>query len=162
MKYISIIFMALILMSCRSQPMERVRIEYREADTTAIYKRLSELLKERSLSQRSSDSTIDRSSERIVVNAAGDTVRIYSERIVYRASLRETELLLKLEAKDRIVDSLMQRDVEVRIDSVPYPVERKLTWWEQTKMDVGGWAISIAIIAMVVIALMAWRAKKLK
>lgn len=162
MKYISIIFMALILMSCRSQPMERVRVEYREADTTAIYKRLSELLKERALSQRSSDSTIDRSSERVVINAAGDTVRVYSERIVYRASLRETELLLKLEAKDRLIDSLMQRGVEVRIDSIPYPVEKKLTWWEQTKMDVGGWAISVAVIAMVVIALMAWRAKKLK
>ena len=40
-----------------------------------------------------------------------------------------------------------------RTDSVPvpYPVERKLTKWEQTKQDVGGIAIGV-IIAVVCIA----------
>ena len=38
------------------------------------------------------------------------------------------------------------------VDSVrvPYAVERKLTWWEQTKMDFGGMAIGGTFIALCV------------
>lgn len=32
----------------------------------------------------------------------------------------------------------------------PYPVERELSWWEKTKMDIGGYAI-VAIVIMILI-----------
>lgn len=49
-----------------------------------------------------------------------------------------------------LVDSLRA----VRMDSVdrpvPYPVERSLSRWEQTKLDVGGMAIGAIVIALCV------------
>ncbi|WP_234367677.1 hypothetical protein [Parabacteroides pacaensis] len=42
--------------------------------------------------------------------------------------------------KDRLVtDTLLVNDT-IR---VPYPVEKELTRWQKTKMDVGGWAIGM-------------------
>lgn len=45
----------------------------------------------------------------------------------------------------------------VRRDSIPIPVpvEKKRTWWEQTKIDVGGYAVTIIVI-YVLCRLMRW------
>lgn len=44
---------------------------------------------------------------------------------------------------------------------VPYPVEKQLTWWQQFQIDVGGWAIGIAIIsAIIVIMVVVHKMKK--
>ena len=54
---------------------------------------------------------------------------------------------------------VLQRDtmLTVRRDSipVPIPVEKKRTWWEQTKIDVGGYAVAIIVI-YVLCRLMRW------
>lgn len=54
---------------------------------------------------------------------------------------------------------VLQRDtmLTVRRDSipVPVPVEKKRTWWEQTKIDVGGYAVAIIVI-YVLCRLMRW------
>lgn len=54
---------------------------------------------------------------------------------------------------------VLQRDtmLTVRRDSipVPVPVEKKRTWWEQTKIDVGGYAVTIIVI-YVLCRLMRW------
>lgn len=54
---------------------------------------------------------------------------------------------------------VFQRDtmLTVRRDSipVPIPVEKKRTWWEQTKIDVGGYAVAIIVI-YVLCRLMRW------
>lgn len=34
---------------------------------------------------------------------------------------------------------------------VPYPVEKQLTWWQQFRIDVGGWAIGIVVILITAI-----------
>jgi len=34
---------------------------------------------------------------------------------------------------------------------VPYPVEKQLTWWQQFRIDVGGWAIMIIAITILII-----------
>lgn len=49
-----------------------------------------------------------------------------------------------------------------RIDSikVPYPVERKLTRWEQTKMDFGGFALGGVVIALCIAVV--WLIKKFR
>lgn len=43
----------------------------------------------------------------------------------------------------------------------PYPVERKLNWWEKTKMDIGGYAIvTIVIIILIVVGRLIYKLKK--
>lgn len=58
-----------------------------------------------------------------------------------------------------LVDSLraVKRDSVDR--PVPYPVERKLTRWEQTKQDVGGMFLG-GMVAAVVFAVLAWIVKR--
>lgn len=44
---------------------------------------------------------------------------------------------------------------------VPYPVEKQLTWWQQFRLDVGGWAIGIvAISVLIMIAMVVYKMKK--
>ena len=59
----------------------------------------------------------------IFVREKGDTVFVDRWRYLYRDKL--------------ITDTLIVND-SIR---VPYPVEKHLSRWQQTKMDVGGWAI---------------------
>ena len=49
----------------------------------------------------------------------------------------------------------------MRTDSipVPVPVEKKRTWWEQTKIDVGGYAVAIIVI-YILYRLMRWIIKR--
>ena len=42
----------------------------------------------------------------------------------------------------------------------PYPVERKLTAWEQVKQDAGGWALAAVGILAVAVAWLAKRQRK--
>ena len=89
------------------------------------------------------DSVIQRDS--VAVIQKGDTVLITKWRDRYRVKQR-TDTVYKA-----VTDS-------VKV-SVPYPVERKLTKWEQTKHDVGGMAmgaLSVAVLAAVI----AWVVKR--
>lgn len=65
----------------------------------------------------------------------GDTVLITKTKYLYRDKLvRDTVYMSK-------TDSIQ----------VPYPVERKLTKWEQFRLDVGGWAIITVIIIILIV-----------
>lgn len=74
----------------------------------------------------------------------GDTVIDYRDRVKWR---------------DRFVHDTCY--IETR-DSVPvpYPVEKKLTWWQQTKMDLGGVAI-VVLITVVCIAVV-WLVRSMR
>lgn len=61
----------------------------------------------------------------IFMREKGDTVFIDRWRYLYKDKL--------------ITDTLIVNDT-IR---VPYPVEKELTRWQQTKMDVGGWAMGV-------------------
>ena len=68
---------------------------------------------------------------------AGDTV--YQDKIVY---------------KYIYLDKVKYDTINVlRSDTVcvPYPVERRLTKWEQVRLNVGGWAIAVVVITILVI-----------
>lgn len=71
----------------------------------------------------------------IYVNQKGDTVTEYRYKYVYRY-------------KDRI-DTLYisSRDTV----SVPYPVEKELTAWQQTKVNYGGWAIVLVFVFILIV-----------
>lgn len=82
----------------------------------------------------------------VAVIQRGDTVMITKWRDRYR--VRERVDMVYSSATD---------SVTLR---VPYPVERELTRWEKTKMDIGGWAIgagSVLIVAL--IGMLVWLIK---
>lgn len=81
----------------------------------------------------------------IYIRDKGDTVLITKTKYIYRDKL----------IRDTVYAS--------RVDSiqVPYPVERKLTKWEQFRLDVGGWAIGIVIIViLIVVGYMIYKLRK--
>lgn len=67
--------------------------------------------------------------------------------VIERNKVRELENRLS-SAKEKVVtkDSIVYRDKEVQ---VPYPVEKKLSALESMKMEYGGYAILLVIIALV-------------
>ncbi len=147
-----------LLCSCTSTryvPVETVRTEYIEADTTGLYERIRSFFESQRLRVTSSDSLIDRTKETVVLKENGDTARHDKERIVYVASHREKELEHKVQQQDSTIKALRLQLASVKSDSIPmpYPVEKQLTKWEQTKMDFGGFAIGglAALIAVVII-----------
>lgn len=80
---------------------------------------------------------------------------IYIHDSVYFSAAKDTifklryKLVEKYKYKDRIrTDTLIKAD-SIR---VPYPVERKLTKWEETKMNIGGYAI-VGLITIVLVYL---------
>lgn len=76
----------------------------------------------------------------------GDTVRIDIEKYKYLY-------------RDKVIrDSVLINDT-IRI---PLPVERKLSKWESTKMDIGGWAIGVAscLLLLGIIYIIIWLKKR--
>lgn len=76
------------------------------------------------------------------VYVKGDTVIDYRDRVKWR---------------DRYIHDTC---TVVKTDSiaVPYPVERELTWWQQTKMDFGGMALGAVVVVLCVAVV--WLLKK--
>lgn len=78
---------------------------------------------------------------------AGDTV--YQDKVVWKYVYRD-------KVKYDTVATLRSDTI-----NVPYPVECKLSKWEQLKLNVGGWAISIIIIiVLIVMGCMVYKLKK--
>lgn len=78
---------------------------------------------------------------------AGDT--IYQDKVVWKYVYRD-------KVKYDTVTTLRSDTI-----NVPYPVECKLSKWEQLKLNVGGWAISIIIIiVLIVMGCMVYKLKK--
>lgn len=95
--------------------------------------------------------------DRDVYHVTTDTV--HDTRFVYIKGdtvldIRHKESIRKVEVHDTLV--------VVRTDSVavPYPVERKLTKWEQSKMDLGG--LAFGVLAVALCAAVVWLIKKFK
>lgn len=70
----------------------------------------------------------------VYIRDKGDTVLIIKTRYLYR---------------DRLVQDTVYMSKTDSIQ-VPYPVERKLTKWEQLRLDVGGWAMGGFIVVFLV------------
>ncbi len=143
-------------------PVESVRTEYRDKDNTELLDVIKTLTERLHQKERQVDSLMQSHNERLVLNDKGDTLRHDRETIVYRSSHRETELERLLESKNDSLRYLRQQLESIKADSipVPYPVEKPLSRWEQTKMDFGGMAIGGLIIALCVAV--AWLIKKFR
>lgn len=84
------------------------------------------------------DSVFNRDS--VMVYIQGDTTYIYKEKEVVRYQLKSDTTIIEK------VDSVQ----------VPYPVEKKLSRWEQIKMDMGGIAIGAVGVCALVLAIRIW------
>lgn len=115
---------------------EKVRIEYREilkTDTVAV-----QLPAERV-------EVIRRDSSRIETSLAFSEARIQPDGTLSH-TLQNKPFTPKIEVKykDRETtrDSIVYRDKRI-----PYPVEKKLNWWQKFRMQVGGYALIAFILA---------------
>ena len=64
--------------------------------------------------------------------------------------LERNKLLQKISnEKTHKVDTIMQRDSI----PVPYPVEKQLTKWERWKIDLGGWAMGVLAVLVILLIL---------
>lgn len=78
---------------------------------------------------------------------AGDT--IYQDKVVWKYVYRD---------KVKYDTVAILRSDTVR---VPYPVERRLTTWEQVRLNVGGWAIGAVIIfILIVVGIIVYKLKQ--
>lgn len=95
----------------------------------------------------------DRDVERLVADTVRDTrvVLVKGDTVV---SVLDRERVRRVEIHDTLC-------VETRDTiPVPYPVERKLTGWEQAKIDYGGEAITA--LGVILIAAVVWLIKKFR
>lgn len=89
-----------------------------------------------------------------------DTVQrldsVYFRDSVFIAAKGDTVYLTKTHWRERFrnvyhtkTDTIMQLD-SIR---VPYPVEKQLTKWQRWKMDLGGWAMGVAAVLVILVIL---------
>lgn len=76
-----------------------------------------------------------------------------TEHTVYHSSKREKELETENKTLRDSVSALNTRLESIKTDSVPtiVTVERKLSLWEQTKMDFGGMAIVVLVVGFLAV-----------
>lgn len=63
-------------------------------------------------------------------------------------------LLAKMKTQADTVYLPSKEVVVSKTEKVPYPVEKQLTWWQKFRLYVGGWAIGIAAISVVILIVM--------
>lgn len=85
-----------------------------------------------------------------------DTVQrwdsIYFRDSVFIAAKGDTVYLTKTHWRERFRNVYhVKADTVMQLDSipVPYPVEKQLTKWQRWKMDLGGWAMGVVAVFVV-------------
>lgn len=73
----------------------------------------------------------------VYVKEKGDSVLVDKWHIVYR---------------DRTIRDTVYKEVEI-----PYPVEKELTWWQKTKLELGELSIGVILVLLIVVI---WLIKK--
>ena len=87
-----------------------------------------------------------------------DTVQrwdsVYFRDSVYIATKGDTVFLTKTQWRERFRNVYHTKtDTVMQLDSirVPYPVEKPLTKWQRWKMDLGGWAMGVAAVLVILL-----------
>ena len=150
--FIVVVFIMLfgfLFCSCRSTqyvPVETIKTEIKEVHDTI---KIQDTIK----------------SEKQIVIREADTSEIERLNTEYGLKLdkaQKTILILNKElqqqshSRTEVKDSIVYKDKEVQ---VPYPVERKLSKWEQIKIDLGGWMVGIIILSIIVFCVYLARGK---
>ncbi|TGY70923.1 hypothetical protein E5339_08300 [Phocaeicola sartorii] len=77
----------------------------------------------------------------VYVKEKGDSVIVDRWHTVYR---------------DRIIHDTIYVEKEKEV-MVPYPVEKELTWWQKTKLELGEFSIGVILVLLIVVI---WLVKK--
>ena len=143
------VIIAACLSSCKSVqyvPVETIRTEVKQVhDTVKIHDSIKH---EKQLIIREADTA---EIERLNTEYGFRLDKAQKTILVLRREL-EKQSHSYTEAKD----SIIYRDKEVQ---VPYPVERKLSKWEQIKIDMGDWLIGFVIISSLIFCIYFARGK---
>lgn len=148
--------------STRYVPVESVRYERVEADTSKFMALINSLREEISSKESKKESLIHNEKETVRLNENGDT--IFRDRFIYinLQSEEKKEYEYIITSQRDSINILNQRLASQKTDSiqVPYPVERPLSKWEQVKMEAGGWAIGAGSVLLVaLVAVIVWLIK---
>lgn len=82
----------------------------------------------------------------VFVLIKGDTIYQYKYKYLYKYQyLSRTDTIMK-------TDSVQ----------VPYPVEKELNRWEKVKMELGGWAIGVLLMAFVIAVCLTYKSRRKK
>ena len=141
---ILLVILSLLFSGCKSiqyVPVEKVKTEY--INRTDTVNKIDTLLSEKETIIREADSSL--------VAKLGLQLKA-NERAI---------LILQRELERQVSkESEHKTDTVIKTDSVqvPYPVERKLTKWEQTKMDAGGIALG-ACLLFIIMMIVGWLRK---
>ena len=150
--FIVVVFIMLfgfLFCSCRSTqyvPVETIKTEIKEVHDTI---KIQDTIK----------------SEKQIVIREADTSEIERINAEYGFKLdkaQKTILILNKELQqqshkeDEVKEKIVYKDKEVQ---VPYPVEKKLSKWEQIKIDLGGWMVGIILISIILFCLYLARGK---
>lgn len=142
MKALTSILLLFLLISCRSiqyVPVETVRTEYKDrivSDSSSS----KEVVNVKD-SIRYKDSIVQ------VVDENGNVLR--TEVYKWHDRFRESNYLLsQLQSRYDSLYLVKQDSVQI-----PYPVEveKKLTWWQSMKIELGGWAFGLILVAIVIL-----------
>ena len=89
-----------------------------------------------------------------------DTVQrldsVYFRDSVFMAAKGDTVFLTKTQWRERFRNVYhIKADTVMQLDSirVSYPVEKQLTKWERWKIDMGGWAMGVAAVLVILVIL---------
>lgn len=149
--------LATLLASCSPKtvpyPVETVRYERIEADTARFLALINSLEEEIRSKEHTTDSVVREHRRDVTVNEYGDTTKDKETVYVYISHKQEQEYERIINRQHDSISSLNAQLAVTKVDSVPvpYPVERKLTAWEKTKMDFGGMAIGGLIVALIAV-----------
>lgn len=128
---VCLVFLCLVLYGCRT-------VEYVPVQHTVVR---TDTLRQTALRV---DSVFRHDS--VAVYVSGDTVRITQWRDRYRVKMLTDTLYKSVSDTVRVCE--------------PYPVEKKLTKWQQAKMELGGLAFALLFAALCVAVV--WLAKKFR
>lgn len=153
-KYVMTTLLLLVMWSCRTvQEVEKTKSEHHIEIKDSVNIRDSVRITDK-LNVR--DSVLIKDSTVIVVDGQGNVIRteLYRERERYR-DLEKDYSSLQEQYHD-----LYLKHQETTADTVFIEHEQQLTRWEQFRLDVGGWAIGIVIVAIfIVMGRMAYKLK---
>lgn len=144
-----------------------VPIETTSVDSTHVYvekydRQFQSWLQKLKQSVNVRDSVIIRDSVVTVINEVGDVVSREAFHNVDRSHSRD-ESVEKIEAKYDSIFKAQREEISAMLEKmqqVPVPIEKELSWWEQVKRKAGN--IAIGILALAIISGLIWYVRKIK
>ena len=153
-----------ILSSCRSikyLPIEKIKTEYvyvNQKDSTKNEQSHKETEKEKHVTNTHTE---ERDSSATTLDQQGNVIK--QENWHWRNTTNTEHIEREKVLSDSIkhLHNKLDSIAAEKVDSipVPYPVEKKLSKWEQIKIDLGGWMVGFIILSNIVFCIYLARGK---